>query len=117
MPNATGVDLETRALKAVAADGADGDLDLFYDVTPIESGIRANGSDIYSDEGTEIGAESRCRALTAAGAGGERAHDIFNVGVQYCFLTSQRHVAWLRVNEYSGSWTSSVIALEVKVWA
>jgi hypothetical protein len=114
LQSGTGVDLEAGQVTGKRVDGPNGSVDLHFDVT---AGLRANGGNIYEDRNSDNDAESHCLQYTTEKKDGRPAVAIYGSGGQYCFLTSDEHLAWLRVNDISGISTAQTVVVDVRVWA
>lgn len=112
-----GIDLETDRPTVVTTDGANGAVDLFLAAGIAVPELHANNSDFAFVDTNEKEARNRCTALM------DQLYDTINgvtvlyadavsPGDQFCFYTSQREVAWARVNDTNGR----RIVLNVKLW-
>ncbi|SDG05720.1 hypothetical protein SAMN05216553_105112 [Lentzea fradiae] len=110
----TGVDVDGDDPKAGRADGATGDIDLYLNEFNL---LYANGSDITYDSGPEQQAEERCREA-ASGGMGDPAVLAADAGLQYCLVTSDKRVAWVRVTSSTLSSFDSTASLTfvVRTW-
>ncbi|KOV82524.1 hypothetical protein [Nocardia sp. NRRL S-836] len=108
----TGVDLDGDETAARRADGATGDTDLYLTENAL---LYANGSGFADDRGSEQQARARCTDAVAGGYNTPSPILPLLAGTQYCFATSDRRVAWLRVK--NSDWVSSgEVVLAVLVW-
>ena len=110
----TGVDVDGAGAKAERADGAAGTMDHYLSEFNL---LYANGSRFFEDHGSEQ--EARARCTKAVADEGSAAGEIFPVmGLQYCFVTSDRRVAWLRVKASTVSTfdSSASAVLAIRVW-
>ncbi|XVV02513.1 hypothetical protein ACQPW3_34930 [Actinosynnema sp. CA-248983] len=113
----TGVDLDKRQPEGVDVEGPNGDVDLFMnDLNDVAvAAVRANGGELYADEGPEKDARVRCTATLKA----QKDTSLFYgyAGKQYCFATSTGDVAWMRINDIVEKKTATdYVVLNVKVW-
>ncbi len=117
---ATGVDLEKAQREGRDVDGANGAVDLYFAKEFLDNELRANNSDFHADEGPEEEAQYRCaRAVTQRNERGELQTTFGQIyafsmapGQQYCFRTSEKNLAWLRINDR----TDRFVVVDVTVW-
>jgi hypothetical protein len=120
LDRATGVDLEKAQNEGHDVDGANGTVDLYFAAEFLDNELRANNSDFYADEGSEDAAQERCSRLmshrndrgTVQTAFGQIYAFSMMPGQQYCFKTSEKNLAWLRINDR----TDRFVVLNVTVW-
>jgi hypothetical protein len=104
-----GVDLEDRGRIIPDQTAADGPIDLYYDLY-----LYANTDhpDLYISSGSDVGADARCR--TAVRTQRNRMDLGYAVDMdQYCFLTSEGRLAWVRITFIA---PDRSISLSVRVW-
>ena len=106
-----GVNVDVPAPQATAAAGPNGPIDLSYDLL---YKLRATGGVLYSDQGAEKDAWTRCQRAVAGQKGGV-PYGLIYPQAQYCFRTSNRRVAWLRVNDWSID--GAYVVVNVTVWS
>jgi hypothetical protein len=109
-----GVDLEAGQREGKVAAGPNGPIDLHLGAP---YGLRANGGPFYLDTGPEKDSWARCQQAVAAQQGGLGSASIYGVGVQYCFQTSDRRIAWMRINDWLSIYTEKYMVIDVKTWA
>ncbi|RLK53957.1 hypothetical protein [Actinokineospora cianjurensis] len=110
-----GVNLDSGPRKATDATGPSGASDLYFGRST--STLYANGGDLFSDSGPDKDAYADCRKLLKDQTAGS-SHGIAIVGLKFCFLTSEKNLAWIRVNESNtvgGAATDNVV-VDVKLW-
>ena len=107
-----GVDLDSGKHESVDTEGPSGEIDVFLD----SYYLRANGGSFYRDDEADADSGSACSTPPVNRARGSVAQVMPIVGEQYCFLTSERHLAWLRVNDAGGTGSASYVDLNVKVF-
>ncbi len=111
----TGVDVDGDDTSAKSADGANGAIDLYVNENNY---MYANGNDFSTDRGNEEQAQQRC---TKAATTEKKLSTVLPLspGEQYCFVTSDGQIGWLRVKSSTLlDWeTDSSTVLAVRVWA
>lgn len=120
LDRATGVDLEKREREGRDADGANGAVDLYFAAEFLDNQLRANNSDFYADEGGAQDARSRCARLVTTTNERGAPQTVFGTvyafsmtpGQRYCFRTSEKNLAWLRINDR----TDRFVVVDVTVW-
>lgn len=104
------VDLESRG-KITTQTGATGANDLYVSDNDLTANV--NHNDLYSDSGAEADAAGRCQRLIE-GNGVRRPYILPLAGQQFCFLTSDRHIAWARVAQIT---SEGGYNMAVRVWS
>jgi hypothetical protein len=120
LDRATGVDLEKAQNEGHNVDGPNGTVDLYFAAEFLDNELRANNSNFYADEGPEAADQERCSRLvsqrdergTAQTAFGQIYAFSMTPGQQYCFKTSEKNLAWLRINDRADRF----VVLNVTVW-
>lgn len=109
----SGADLEAAEVVEERTAGPNGDLDIHFDVA---AGLRANGGNIFEDQGPQQEARSRCLLAVTEDRDGRPGAGIYGSGAQFCFRTSQGQIGWVRVNDRHGISTDQVVVLDFRVW-
>lgn len=113
----TGANIDVKGtgrIEAQPAGGASGDIDLYLDYVGLL--YAAGGSGLYSYTGAEPINGDACTKLRDSGS---QAVTQFPVpSLQFCIVTSDNRVAWLRVSESTTSsfTTEQYAILRVKTW-
>ncbi|SES40007.1 hypothetical protein [Actinokineospora terrae] len=110
-----GVNLDSGPRKVTDATGPSGAIDLYFGRST--STLYANGGDLFSDSGPDKDAYTDCRKLLKDQTAGS-SYAIALAGQKYCFLTSEKNLAWIRVNEANtvgGAATDNVV-VDIKLW-
>lgn len=113
----TGVDLDRGDTRGFDVNGPNGEIDLFMNElnNVATAAIRANGDELYADQGPEKDALALCTATLKA----QKDTSLFygSAGTQYYFATSEGNVAWMRVNDIvEAKSATDYVVLNVKVW-
>lgn len=110
----TGVDVDGNDTRAKRADGLSGQTDLHLDGFNV---LFASSNSLSVDHGDEKGAKARCTEA-AAGDGSKGPALPGMAGLQYCFVTSDNRVAWIRVQASTLATfdSSAYVVLAVRVW-
>lgn len=102
LASGSGLDLDAAAPAVAAADGPNGDVDLYWN----GSELRANGGELFSWSGSGLPSATDCRESMASG-GAAFAYPYLSM--TYCFATSTGTVAWFRINDVPESTTHDVV--------
>ncbi|MEU4526551.1 hypothetical protein AB0F52_48490 [Amycolatopsis sp. NPDC024027] len=110
----SGIDVDASDPQPVNADGANGDIDLYFD-----GQLSANRSAIFRYSGTEKEAAVGCRNAVAddrLAVGGPFL--VVWVGDQFCVRTSQGKVSWISCNDIKhGGPPSGYIVLNYRLFS
>ncbi|MFD5828009.1 hypothetical protein [Lentzea sp. NPDC060358] len=111
----TGVDVDGDDFTAKRADGANGKTDLYLNEYNL---LYANGSNFADDRGPEQQAHERCTEAIANGDNTATTVLPALTGSQYCFVTSDGRVGWLRIKTttLSSFDSSSSVVFAVRTW-
>ncbi|HUQ61620.1 hypothetical protein [Lentzea sp.] len=111
----TGVDVDGDDTAAKRVEGATGKTDLYLSDFNL---MYANGGGFADDRGPEQDARTRCTEAIESGQNSAPAALPASEGTQYCFVTSEGRVAWLRVKSATLSSYDAppAVTLAVHVW-
>ncbi|HEY6797779.1 MAG TPA: hypothetical protein VI248_24145 [Kineosporiaceae bacterium] len=105
-----GADLDSSNAAAVKAVGPDGPIDIYFGAGL----IRVNGGDLFYSSSQALPTAEGCQ--TTLEHSPHTAEASASPASQYCFVTSKRRVAWMRINDEHSSPTGTVVVLTLRVW-
>lgn len=113
----TGADIEGGQkdghIKGNYSEGISGPIDLYLDFIT----LRVASDGLYDYQEPEREAYARCREIANSGPPRQPVYPYPIVNKQFCFITSDNHVAWMRVSGSNLNPASELYALlRVKVW-